>query len=81
MNSNINELISKDDEKPDLSDLRHAFHRHLKYTLVKDKYAATPADLYLALAHAVRDMLADRWLDTSIQDIFYRFLKKHHDFL
>ncbi len=51
--------------KPDSTDLQRSFMRHLQYTLVRDKYSATKADLYLALAYAVRDMLADRWLDTQ----------------
>jgi starch phosphorylase len=58
------------DAKPTPSDLQRSFLRHLTYTIVKDKYSATPADLYLALAHAVRDMLADRWLET--QQTYYR---------
>jgi starch phosphorylase len=37
----------------------------LQYTLVRDKYSATKADLYLALAYAVRDVLVERWLDTQ----------------
>ncbi len=51
--------------KPTATDLQRSFMRHLQYTLVKDKYSATTADLYLALAFAVRDMLAERWLDTQ----------------
>ena len=53
------------DAKPTAADLQRSFLRHLKYTLVKDKYSATKADLYLALAYAVRDVLVDRWLDTQ----------------
>ena len=52
-------------KKPDAVDLRKSFLRHLQYTLVKDKYSATRADLYLALSYAVRDLLAERWLDTQ----------------
>ncbi|HIJ94744.1 MAG TPA: glycogen/starch/alpha-glucan phosphorylase [Desulfuromonadales bacterium] len=51
--------------KPTAADLQRSFLRHLQYTLVKDKYSATKADLYLALAYAVRDVLVDRWLDTQ----------------
>ena len=50
---------------PGAADLQRSFLRHLQYTLVKDKYSATKADLYLALSYAVRDMLAERWLDTQ----------------
>ncbi|MBI2354028.1 MAG: glycogen/starch/alpha-glucan phosphorylase [Deltaproteobacteria bacterium] len=53
------------DTKPAASDLQRSFMRHLQYTLVKDKYTATRADLFLALAYAVRDMLVERWLDTQ----------------
>ena len=52
-------------EKPTAADLQRSFLRHLKYTLVKDKYSATKSDLYHALAYAVRDVLVDRWLDTQ----------------
>ncbi len=53
------------DEKPGVSDLQRSFLRHLQYTLVKDKYTATRADLYHALAYAVRDVLVNRWFDTQ----------------
>ena len=53
------------DEKPTAADLQRSFLRHLQYTLVKDKFSATKADLYLALAYAVRDVLVNRWLDTQ----------------
>jgi len=51
--------------KPTAADLQRSFLRHLQYTLVKDKFSATKADLYLALAYAVREVLVDRWLDTQ----------------
>jgi len=51
--------------KPSTADLQRSFLRHLQYTLVKDKYSASKADLYLALSYAVRDMLVERWLDTQ----------------
>lgn len=53
------------DKKPTAADLQRSFARHLQYTLVKDKFTATRADLYLALAYAVRDVLVNRWLDTQ----------------
>ncbi|MDD2310601.1 MAG: glycogen/starch/alpha-glucan phosphorylase [Desulfuromonadaceae bacterium] len=53
------------DKKPTAADLQRSFLRHLQYTLVKDKFTATKADLYLALAYAVRDVLVNRWLDTQ----------------
>ena len=38
---------------------------HLLYTCVKSERAATPVDVYRAMAHAVRDRLVQRWLDTQ----------------
>jgi starch phosphorylase len=52
-------------EEPTVKDLQKSFIYHLQHTLVKDKYSATKADMYLALAYAVRDLLATRWLDTQ----------------
>ncbi len=46
-------------------ELQRSFVYHLQHTLVKDKFSATKADLYLALAYAVRDLLASRWLNTQ----------------
>jgi starch phosphorylase len=46
-------------------DLQRSFLNHLQYTLARDKYSATKTDLYMALAHAVRDVLVDRWIDTQ----------------
>jgi starch phosphorylase len=52
-------------DQPTVKDLQKSFIYHLQHTLVKDKYSATKADMYLALAYAVRDLLATRWLDTQ----------------
>ena len=57
-------------EQPTVKDLQRSFIYHLHHTLVKDKYSATRADLYLALAYAVRDLLAVRWLNT--QQAYYK---------
>ena len=59
------EIAPTNSEKPTAAELQRSFLRHLQYTLVKDKYSATKADLYLALAYAVRDVLVERWLDTQ----------------
>ncbi len=59
------ETVPANNGKPTAADLQRSFLRHLQYTLVKDKYSATKADLYLALAYAVRDVLVERWLDTQ----------------
>lgn len=64
MNASAHAQVTSD-TKPLTSDLQNSFLRHLQYTLVKDKYSATKADLYLALSYAVRDMLVERWLDTQ----------------
>ncbi|HEU0265439.1 MAG TPA: glycogen/starch/alpha-glucan phosphorylase, partial [Geobacterales bacterium] len=50
--------------------LKDSFLRHLEYTLAKDKFSATRADLYQALAYAIRDLLVERWLDT--QQTYYQ---------
>ncbi|OFZ56529.1 MAG: glycogen phosphorylase [Bdellovibrionales bacterium RIFOXYC1_FULL_54_43] len=50
---------------PTSNDLQRSFTRHLQYTLVKDNFSATKADLYLALAYAVRDTLVEGWLETQ----------------
>jgi starch phosphorylase len=42
-----------------------SFLEHLEYTLGKDKYSATKADLFNAVAYTVRDRLIERWLDTQ----------------
>jgi starch phosphorylase len=47
------------------SNLRRLFLKHLEYTLGKDNFSVTRYDLYLALAHAVRDLLVERWRDTQ----------------
>jgi starch phosphorylase len=52
-------------QTPTAADLQRAFLYHLHYTLAKDRYSATPSDYYLALSYAVRDALAERWLDTQ----------------
>ncbi|HEY6008796.1 MAG TPA: glycogen/starch/alpha-glucan phosphorylase [Geobacteraceae bacterium] len=42
-----------------------SFLEHMEYTLGKDKFTATPYDVYNAVAYAVRDRLVERWLDTQ----------------
>jgi starch phosphorylase len=42
-----------------------SFLEHLEFTLGKDKYTATPFDIYNALAYTVRDRMVERWLDTQ----------------
>jgi starch phosphorylase len=55
-------------ESPELDPLMltiKSFLEHLEYTLGKDKYTATQADFFNALAYTVRDRLVERWLDTQ----------------
>jgi starch phosphorylase len=47
------------------SNLRRLLLKHLEYTLGKDNFSITRTDLYLALAHAIRDLLVERWRDTQ----------------
>ncbi len=47
------------------SNLRRLLLKHLEYTLGKDNFSITRNDLYLALAHAIRDLLVERWRDTQ----------------
>ena len=49
----------------DAESIRADFTRHLKHTLGRDRYSATPHDQYLALALATRDRLIERWIQTQ----------------
>ncbi|HET6331956.1 MAG TPA: glycogen/starch/alpha-glucan phosphorylase [Polyangiales bacterium] len=49
----------------DPEEFRQQVVDHLLYTCVKDARDATPADLYRAMAHSVRDRLVQRWLATQ----------------
>ncbi|HEX7668639.1 MAG TPA: hypothetical protein VF395_03605, partial [Polyangiaceae bacterium] len=44
--------------------LRRAVLDHLHYTCARDRDSASLADLYNAMAHAMRDRLLSRWLAT-----------------
>ncbi len=54
----------------DSESIKKGFAEHLKYSLAKDRYTATPHDRYLALAYAMRDRLIKGWIDTQ---------QAHHD--
>ena len=45
--------------------LADAAAHHLKYTLGKDSRSATDHDRFMALSHAVRDRLVERWIETQ----------------
>ena len=51
--------------KSDAPDLKNAILEHLHFTLAKDRYTASKLDLYHAVAHAVRDQLVGRWINTQ----------------
>ncbi len=56
-----------EDERTGMSPvtLERAVLDHLRFTCAKDLRTATIHDIYLAMAHAVRDRLVDRWIETS----------------
>ncbi len=49
----------------DIVRLRDAVSRHLIYTVGKDEFAASKRDWLYALSTAVRDLLIERWMDTT----------------
>jgi len=68
-NSNVieapEELQPAAAEGMDVENLIKSFNFHLKFTLARDEYSATDRDRYEALAHAVRDRLVGRWINTQ----------------
>ncbi|HEY5719247.1 MAG TPA: glycogen/starch/alpha-glucan phosphorylase, partial [Gammaproteobacteria bacterium] len=48
----------------DAAALRRSIANHLTYTVGKDPITATDRDWFFALAHATRDRLAERWMET-----------------
>ncbi|MBI5895620.1 MAG: glycogen/starch/alpha-glucan family phosphorylase, partial [Desulfobacterales bacterium] len=49
---------------PSVAEFKNDFLRHLYYTQGRVVETATPTDLYMALAYAVRNRLLERWLHT-----------------
>ncbi len=49
----------------DVPSLKRSILDHLRYTLAKDQYTATPRDYYQALVLSVRDRLIDGWIRTQ----------------
>ena len=47
--------------------LKEDFAWHLRYSLAKDESQATPRDQYTAFAHAVRDRIVERWINTQAE--------------
>ncbi len=49
----------------DVESLRASISKHLIYTIGKDAFAASKRDWLYALSTAVRDLLIERWMDTT----------------
>ena len=56
---------AKAEQKHDKEVIQEAFFQHLRFSLGKDKYSATPYDKYLALSFAARNQLISRWIRTQ----------------
>ncbi|MDF2549225.1 MAG: glycogen/starch/alpha-glucan phosphorylase [Chlamydiales bacterium] len=52
-------------EKPSKESFKKSVLDHLLFTLAKDPSTATKRDYYLAMAHAIRDLLVARWIETQ----------------
>ena len=52
--------------------IKKSFWDNLKFRMVKEDQTATPYDLFLSLAYAIRDRLVENWVDTQR---FYRTRK------
>lgn len=53
----------------EVRDVIRSFSRQMTYTVVKDEHTATLDDVYRAVAHSVRNRLAERWFRT--QEAYY----------
>ncbi|MCX7807916.1 MAG: hypothetical protein N2515_04865, partial [Deltaproteobacteria bacterium] len=49
----------------DRASFRESVIHHLAHTRVRDQYRATAIDVLYAVGRAVRDRLADRWLECT----------------
>lgn len=64
--STLTDQLQENTASQTVSDLlRSDFTNHLRRTLAKDRYTATPRDHYYALALAVRDRVIDQWIATQ----------------
>jgi glucan phosphorylase len=70
--SRVGERGTSDDVRTGLSveAFKRAYEDNLRYSLGRFAQVATPNDRYLALAHAVRDRLMDRWIRSG--EAYYR---------
>ena len=48
-----------------VDELKSAVLAHLTYTVSKDPVAARPRDWFLAVAHATRDIIVERWISST----------------
>ncbi|MCG6885472.1 MAG: glycogen phosphorylase, partial [Silicimonas sp.] len=46
-------------------DLRASIHRHLTYTIGKDKSHASTHDWRMAVSYTVRDLIVDSWFEAT----------------
>lgn len=58
-------LFFTDREKIESFSLSNQFAEHLEFILVKDRFTATPNDIFYALSMSVRDRLIRKWLRTQ----------------
>jgi starch phosphorylase len=65
MKNSINNPVNSPVELDSLMLIIKSFLEHLEFTLGKDKYSATPFDIYNALAYTVRDRMVERWVNTQ----------------
>ena len=65
MKKSIDYSVNSTVELDPLALISKTFLEHLEFSLGKDKYSATPFDIYSALAYTVRDRMVERWLDTQ----------------
>ena len=68
MKQSLADRISGSALEGSAQELVSSFVHHLKYVQGKDQYSATPLDIYLSFAGAVRDVLLDRWLRTQPEE-------------
>ena len=65
--SEVDEVVIVEGDRTGMNPvtLERAVIDHLRYTRMKDLGSATRLDVYNAVAHAVRDRLVERWIETQ----------------
>ncbi|MFA7241443.1 MAG: glycogen/starch/alpha-glucan phosphorylase, partial [Sulfuricellaceae bacterium] len=62
---NISSAVSHPDtQELDAASVEHSLINHLTYSVGKDPLTATDRDWFFAIAHAVRERLTGRWMET-----------------